>query len=456
MSSPLHSLNNKKKSYGKRSMPFRSIDLSAERKMFEKMVVDDNKAHKKNNISESSKQSSDSDLIVIMMQRISQLEKQVFNCSREICEKNKNIQVLEEKLELYKKYKNNELEEKSEEIMLLEQECNSYKRQIFEMENFLAEHGMIWTGDNVKSLQYFNSSNQLHDGNNFSINFDNIISNIKRLNEIAGEGKHTIERTSDGARLKLQESIPLTLYQNGIFLFNGPFRSYEEITTKSFLNDILDGYFPSELQSSYPDGVSIQLTDLRNTKYISPREKLNFPGVGKVLGAQSSSDSNQDSRDKLWRITQHESDFPNSNVENLSVSKTVVSTNQFLNKLPKNTIKNGKVFDIRNSIVKHLRGDEIINNVNKSENKSTLELKSGENLITIRVKTERGDHFDLWMKNNETITDLRNKIDQNQPDIGKNYDIITNFPRKKFDDVTKTLCEYGLISNCVVILKTSI
>ena len=85
------------------------------------------------------------------MQRISQLEKQVFNCSREICEKNKNIQVkaktfkfvetnyfnfqvLEEKLELYKKYKNNELEEKSEEIMLLEQECNSYKRQIFEME----------------------------------------------------------------------------------------------------------------------------------------------------------------------------------------------------------------------------------------------------------------------------------------------------------------------------------
>jgi len=60
---------------------------------------------------------------------------------------------------------------------------------------------------------------------------------------------------------KVQDPIPLTLYENGIIMFNGPFRSYDDLTTQRCLGDIMDGYFPSELQKRYPEGVPIKVTD---------------------------------------------------------------------------------------------------------------------------------------------------------------------------------------------------
>ncbi len=64
------------------------------------------------------------------------------------------------------------------------------------------------------------------------INFDKLIKNIRELNVLAGEGEKKIQHTLNGARLKAQESVPLTLYANGIFMFNGPFRSYQEPETQ--------------------------------------------------------------------------------------------------------------------------------------------------------------------------------------------------------------------------------
>lgn len=40
---------------------------------------------------------------------------------------------------------------------------------------------------------------------------------------------------------------------------DGPLRSYEDPATTSFLKDILDGYFPSELQEAYPEGVPFKV-----------------------------------------------------------------------------------------------------------------------------------------------------------------------------------------------------
>ena len=38
-------------------------------------------------------------------------------------------------------------------------------------------------------------------------------------------------------------------------MFNGPFRPFTEPTTQQCIQDIMDGYFPTELQDRYPDGV---------------------------------------------------------------------------------------------------------------------------------------------------------------------------------------------------------
>jgi len=42
-------------------------------------------------------------------------------------------------------------------------------------------------------------------------------------------------------------------------MFNGPFRPIEDMTTKRCLGDLMDGYFPSELQTRYPDGVPLKV-----------------------------------------------------------------------------------------------------------------------------------------------------------------------------------------------------
>ncbi|NXT24004.1 UBX11 protein, partial [Syrrhaptes paradoxus] len=87
------------------------------------------------------------------------------------------------------------------------------------------------------------------------IDFDLILENVKDLNVLAGEGISQIQRTPGGARLRQPEPLPLTLYQNGIVMCDGPFRPYEDPSTQQCLQDIMDGYFPSELQTRYPDGV---------------------------------------------------------------------------------------------------------------------------------------------------------------------------------------------------------
>ncbi|NXM07351.1 UBX11 protein, partial [Tyrannus savana] len=87
------------------------------------------------------------------------------------------------------------------------------------------------------------------------IDFDLILESVKYLNLLAGEGSPQIKHTLQGAQLKQPEPVPLTLYQNGIVMCNGAFRPYQDPSTQQCLQDIMDGYFPSELQQRYPDGI---------------------------------------------------------------------------------------------------------------------------------------------------------------------------------------------------------
>ncbi|NXJ69316.1 UBX11 protein, partial [Rostratula benghalensis] len=87
------------------------------------------------------------------------------------------------------------------------------------------------------------------------IDFDLVLENVKDLNALAGEGISQIKHTPGGARLRQPNPLSLTLYQNGIIMSNGPFRPYEDPSTQQCLQDIMDGYFPSELQVRYPDGI---------------------------------------------------------------------------------------------------------------------------------------------------------------------------------------------------------
>lgn len=51
-------------------------------------------------------------------------------------------------------------------------------------------------------------------------------------------------------------------YANGIMLFSGPFRPFSDPVTQQCVQDIHDGYFPSELQTKFPDGVPFVVSSI--------------------------------------------------------------------------------------------------------------------------------------------------------------------------------------------------
>jgi hypothetical protein len=60
--------------------------------------------------------------------------------------------------------------------------------------------------------------------------------------------------------LQMPDPVQLTVYANGILMFSGPFRPFSDPETQAFMQDVLDGYFPSELQKRYPDGVPFNVS----------------------------------------------------------------------------------------------------------------------------------------------------------------------------------------------------
>ena len=44
-------------------------------------------------------------------------------------------------------------------------------------------------------------------------------------------------------------------------MFDGPFRPLSDPMTQHCLYDIMEGYFPSELQATFPDGVPFKVSE---------------------------------------------------------------------------------------------------------------------------------------------------------------------------------------------------
>ena len=87
--------------------------------------------------------------------------------------------------------------------------------------------------------------------------FDKIIKNIQRLNAVASQSK--IIQTTTGAKFESPREIKIGFYSNGILLRGNDFREYSKISTNIFLQDLEDGYFPSELQNEFPEGVPFEV-----------------------------------------------------------------------------------------------------------------------------------------------------------------------------------------------------
>jgi hypothetical protein len=140
----------------------------------------------------------------------------------------------------------------------------------------------------ISKVQYFIILSHFINQGKFECDYDKIVSNVKELNSLTEQNEPKIVNfNNNGAKFETVDSIDLTLYSNGISLYNGPFRSFDESLTKKFCIDITDGYFPSELQEKYPDGVSFNLIDKRDIIFKSDETNSVFQSKGYRLGSST-------------------------------------------------------------------------------------------------------------------------------------------------------------------------
>ncbi|XP_060063648.1 UBX domain-containing protein 11-like isoform X2 [Ylistrum balloti] len=427
---------------------------------------------------------NDHELMTAMMNRISLLEQRVSHQTKEITEKDKRIRVLDEKLKILQKAQGDSSDSRVNEA---EKKCLLLQQKVHEMEAFLADYGMVWVGDksNPNSDVYNDegSSTTSSEGDTwrpgtsvsnqpeFEVDFNSVIENIRELNVLAGEGVSKIQHTTDGARLKPPDPVQFTLYSNGMMLYSGPFRSFSDPMTQTFMRDIMDGYFPSELQNRYPDGVPFVIRDLRSVHFNDKRAAA-FAGAGQVLGGDTKPSRLVPSNlDKASQVSEPVRMFRKDTQEKLEVTSEhpgkKMSSEQFLNKLPKNVIKDGKVIDIRESVHDTLKGGKstvppvtVVDTDVVKDMRKRLELEESKrpstprDISTLRVKSDSGNQtYILKMKFWETIGDLRKYIDIHRPMGLPEYQIVSTYPTKVYDNNSASLESAGLTPNAVLHLR---
>ncbi|XP_059546691.1 UBX domain-containing protein 11 isoform X2 [Myotis daubentonii] len=397
------------------------------------------------------------ELLSTMARKVQDLEEQVKDQNDQMLSKDEKIQSLEELVAILQEQKSQMSLQRQEE---LETMCEHLRRQVGEMERFLGDYGLQWVGEprDREDSEDMTSSEDDRDwmtAKKFwkpadslvppEVDFDRLLASLQDLSElVVGSDTHVTPMPGE-AQLHDLEPIPLKLYRNGMMIFDGPFRSFHDPSTQSCLRDILDGFFPAELQRLYPDGVPFKVSDLRHQVY--QEDGLDpFPGEGRVTGMQ--------------RIRK-----PSVMVEHPGSRMT---PEKFLNKLPKFVIRQGEVIDIRGPIRDALQNccprplpvQEIMVETPAlaAERKRIQESPElPEHPVSmLRIKSENGEQaFLLMMWPEDTVGDVRALLAQARGMDPNAFEIFSAFPPTVYREDELTLQAAGLVPNAALLMRAS-
>ncbi|XP_061042929.1 UBX domain-containing protein 11 isoform X2 [Eubalaena glacialis] len=392
----------------------------------------------------------DSELMAAMARKVRDLERQVKAQADEMLSKDRKIRALEELVETLQEHQGTVTLQRQEE---LETMCAQLQQQIGEMERFLGDYGLQWVGEPMGEEDSEDGERDWMTAKKFwkpgdspvppQVDFDRLLASLKDLSELAVDSDTQLAPMPSRVPHCVLEPIPLKLYRNGIVMFDGPFRPFHDPSTQRCLRDILDGFFPSELQRLYPDGVPFKVSDLRNQVY--PENGLDaFPGEGRVVGWQRI-------RKPLDRM-----EHPGSRM----------TAEKFLNRLPKFVIRQGEVIDIRGPIRDTLKNccslrvriQEIVVETpalaaERERSQESPELPA-PTLSTLRIKSENGEQaFLLMMRPEDTVGDVRTLLAQARAVEATTFEIFSTFPPTVYHNDALTLQAAGLVPNATLLLR---
>lgn len=210
----------------------------------------------------------------------------------------------------------------------------------------------------------------------------------------------------------------IIIYKNGIHLETFPIFFYGSHDAVSLLADLLDGYFPRQLEKSFPDGVLLQMIDKLDTVY-----------DGKATGMQIGSIHN----------------------DGLGDMKPV-SKDAFLQKFPEKVIgAEGQIIELRKNIESRMqpRGqsqdktpvDKKLRNVFKNEegnwvakNDFSDNADNRDGLAIVKVRLDFiNEQVMILMTKDSYLSELLRELMKCVPDTSKVYKLVNGFPRKELD-----------------------
>lgn len=304
----------------------------------------------------------DSDLLTSMAGRLQKSEQLMKNMREEIKDKSREIEGLKTEVEIYKQSGNSE--QSADELRKLKKDNLRLLEKTNAMEKFLADFGLRWTveettGDEVlrgeldkAKIEQYTKKPKYNYPLPSEIDFNVIMRRIDELNfliEKEGGCQEVYKDDRGFNRIRRAEPIPIGFYSDGIAIKGHKFYKYGTSDNKQILADILEGYFPYQLKKEYPNGIQLKVID-RADEAFNPEKK----GI-------KNADIHSIEEDALKPMSKEE----------------------FLSKIPKQVIRDGKIIAVREGIQKKLDGGEQLLAV--KEAKKEL-LKVGE---TAEEKTKK-------------------------------------------------------------------
>uniref|UniRef100_A0A8B9IRJ3 UBX domain-containing protein 11 n=1 Tax=Amazona collaria TaxID=241587 RepID=A0A8B9IRJ3_9PSIT len=187
-------------------------------------------------------------------------------------------------------------------------------------------------------------------------------------------------------------------------MFNGPFRPYEDPSTQQCLQDIMDGYFPSELQMRYPDGIPLQVKQCRTCAGLPSR-----------------------------------------------LLRPKVSMEQLLNELSKPLRHRGEAIGSATSTA---LAPQLMRSLTSRVKAAEEAEAPAPDVCTLRIKSESGEQmYMVKMLFTETIGDLRQHLTHARGGDSDSYEIISTFPQRVYTDNSQSLQECGLTPNACLLLQ---
>eukprot|EP00948_MAST-09A_sp_MAST-9A-sp1_P000254 g254.t1 len=393
------------------------------------------------------------------------------------------------------------------------------KRQIHEMETFLADYGLIWVGyDQERKQKALNegkenestsgdertTSSTVNDGVPEWLDFPLLCNRLRELSCVAARNTTKIVKQGKHHRFQKISPIQIELYQDGVMVVgknakgdplacNKVFRPYTDSSTQLFLNDILDGFFPSEFKDTFPDGVEFETKNYSNCTYAqSQKEKgvvTPFAGVGKNLHDTGENFSLSAIGDSRMAFDSQTSKTSSGEEKSLSVGTSTMSAvekerlkhlPQTLDQIPEVVISNGCVVKVRAAVkemfavhrgstaiiqtkaLKEIEAERKINATNGGASNSTdlRPMTPSANITTLRIRVPRDISsktsvilVKLWFTDSvgTLYENVKTFLEQSMS-ITRTFEIRSTFPKRTYIDKEETLRDAGLVPNAALVL----